>query len=94
MSIDRFILHCKMESRWVPHFLAMLEQMEQLGIQGRTQYVEILSDGQADFKPTFYMVDGDSPPMPLSGMSLPEPHRDIDGDTTFYAGRTDLPKHS
>ena len=42
-----------MKSRWVPHFLATLKYMQQLGSLGRSRKVCLYSDGDGDFRPRF-----------------------------------------
>lgn len=49
----KFTIKCEMKSRWVPHFLAMLKYMEQLGNIGGSRQVCIYSDGDGDFRPKF-----------------------------------------
>ena len=42
-----------MNERWIPHFLAMLKQMEYLGNIGSSKNVVFYSDGDGDFRPKF-----------------------------------------
>ena len=42
-----------MESRWIPHFLAMLKRMEYLGNEGSSRYVGLYADWDGDFQPKF-----------------------------------------
>ncbi len=49
----KFTIQCEMKDRWVPHFLAMLKYMEQLGNMGGSRRVAIYSDGDGDFRPKF-----------------------------------------
>lgn len=42
-----------MSERWVPQFLGMLQQMEELGDVGSSRQVSIFSDGDGDFRPRF-----------------------------------------
>lgn len=43
--------------RWVPQFVAMLAEMEQLGNIGSTKSLVFYSDGDGDFKPKFEFTD-------------------------------------
>lgn len=52
-DIVNFNVNCSMKSRWVPHFLAMLKYMEQLGGLGGSRKVALYSDGDGDFRPKF-----------------------------------------
>ena len=67
-----------MKSRWVPHFLAMLKYMEQLGDVGSSRAVTMFADGDGDFRPTFEW-DSKLP-------SEAKPVDDNDGDRTYDAG--------
>lgn len=49
----KFTIECEMPGRWVPHFLAMLKYMQQLGNLGGSHEVGIYADGDGDFKPIF-----------------------------------------
>ena len=49
----KFIIQCEMKARWVPHFLAMLRYMEQLGNLGGSRRVALYADGDGDFRPKF-----------------------------------------
>lgn len=49
----KFTIEVEMEDRWVPHFLAMLKYMEQLGSLGRSRCVSLYADGDGDFRPKF-----------------------------------------
>jgi len=73
-----FEIKCKMRSRWVPHFLAMLKYMQQLGSLGGSRIVSLYSDGDGDFRPKFQWDE-----------SLPsdvKPSNDDGGNKTFDAG--------
>ncbi len=73
-----FDIRVKMKSRWVPHFLALLKYMEQLGGLGSSRTVSFYSDGDGDYRPRFRWSS-----------SLPKPARhktDDDGDRFFDAG--------
>ncbi len=48
-----FTVECKIEERWIPHFMSMLKEMERLGDRGSTRVVGIVSDGDGDFRPKF-----------------------------------------
>ena len=48
-----FTITCKMRSRWVPHFLAMLKYMQYLGNIGSSREVTLYADGDGDFRPEF-----------------------------------------
>lgn len=48
-----FTITCTMKERWVPHFLAMLKYMEQLGGLGSSRKVALYADGDGDFRPHF-----------------------------------------
>jgi len=55
MKFDKttFVIECEMNSRWVPHFLAMLKYMQQLGSMGGSRKVSFYADGDGDFRPKF-----------------------------------------
>lgn len=67
-----------MRKRWVPHFLAMLKYMQQLGGLGGSRNVTFRVDGDGDFRPKFQW-DGS---LPSDG----QPVLDQDGDRTYDAG--------
>jgi hypothetical protein len=48
-----FAVECTMSERRVPHFLAALRRMEQLGDIGSSRFVAIYADGDGDFRPKF-----------------------------------------
>jgi len=73
-----FTIKCKMKSRWVPHFLAMLKYMQQLGVFGGSRMVSFFADGDGDFRPKF---EWDS-----SLSSDAKPISDSNGDRTYDAG--------
>lgn len=73
-----FTIKVTMRSRWVPHFLAMLKYMEQLGGLGSTRKVSIYSDGDGDFHPKFEWSDD----LPCDA----EPVKDDDGHRVYDAG--------
>lgn len=74
----RFIIQCEMPDRWIPHFLAMLKYMEQLGKLGGSRKVSIYSDGDGDFHPKFNW----NPDLP----SEAKPARDKGGNRLYDAG--------
>lgn len=49
----KFTIQCEMKARWVPHFLAMLKYMQQLGNMGGSRRVTLYADGDGDFRPKF-----------------------------------------
>jgi len=73
-----FTITCTMRSRWVPHFLAMLKYMQQLGGLGGSRDITFRSDGDGDFRPKFVWDDA----LP----STANPVCDNDGDRTYDAG--------
>lgn len=52
-DITEFTVKCRMKSRWVPHFLAMLKYMQYLGGVGGSRMVSFCADGDGDFRPKF-----------------------------------------
>lgn len=74
----KFTIECEMKTRWVPHFLAMLKYMQQLGSLGGSRTVSFYSDGDGDFRPKFTW--------PSDLPSDAAPIKDNDGDTTYDAG--------
>ena len=48
-----FTIKATMRSRWVPHFLAMLQYMQKLGSWGSSREVGLFADGDGDFRPKF-----------------------------------------
>lgn len=77
-DISEFTIKCRMRTRWVPHFLAMLKYMQQLGGMGGSRMVRFYSDGDGDFRPKFEW-----------DKSLPsdaKPIKDDDGNRTYDAG--------
>lgn len=77
-DIAEFTIKCRMKSRWVPHFLAMLNYMQQLGGLGGSRKVSLYADGDGDFRPKFEW-DASLP-------SDAQPVEDEDGDRTYDAG--------
>ena len=49
----KFTIEVEMKDRWVPHFLAMLKYMQQLGGAGCSRTVTFYADGDGDFRPKF-----------------------------------------
>ncbi len=74
----RFTIDCEMNSRWVPHFLAMLKYMQQLGSLGSTREVGFICDGDGDFRPKFNWDEN----LPSDA----KPVYDDCGDRTYDAG--------
>ena len=52
-DIKEFTIKIKMKTRWIPHFLSMLQYMEHLGKIGSSRMVTLFSDGDGDFRPEF-----------------------------------------
>ncbi len=73
-----FTLLCKMQSRWIPHFLAMLKRMEYLGNIGSSRTVSLYADGDGDFQPEFICVS--------SLLSDIKPKKDERGNHFYDAG--------
>ncbi len=76
--IVEFTIKVRMIPKWVPHFLAMLRQMQYLGAIGSSKWVSIMSDGDGDFRPTFEWAN-----------SLPEiadPRKSEDDEVRFDTG--------
>lgn len=74
----KFTIECEIKDRWVPHFLAMLKYMQQLGKLGSSREVTFYSDGDGDFRPEFKW----DPSLP----EIANPKRDISGDRLYDAG--------
>lgn len=73
-----FTVKCRMSERWIPHFLAMLKYMQQLGGLGGSRWVRFYADGDGDFRPKFEWDES----LPCDG----KPIRDDDGDRSYDAG--------
>ena len=73
-----FKIKCQMKPRWVPHFLAMLRYMQQLGNLGGSRKVCLYSDGDGDFRPKFEW------PHKLSDDA--KPVEDVGGNRVYDAG--------
>lgn len=74
----KFIIECEMKDRWVPHFLAMLRYMQQLGSRGSSRIVSLYADGDGDFRPKFQWKGT------LSAEA--KPVKDDGGNRTYDAG--------
>ena len=48
-----FTIKVTMRNRWIPHFLAMLKEMQYLGAVGSSREIALFSDGDGDFRPKF-----------------------------------------
>lgn len=46
-----------MRKRWVPYFLGMIAQMEQLGKLGSSRTLAFFADGDGDYRPEFEFSD-------------------------------------
>lgn len=67
-----------MRKRWIPHFLAMLKYMEQLGRLGSSREVTFYSDGDGDFRPKFKWDEN----LPSDAQAI----KDDNGNKFFDAG--------
>ena len=74
----KFTIRVEMQDRWVPHFLAMLKYMQQLGGIGASRRVCFLADGDGDFRPKFQW----SPAL----KSEAKPIKDENGNRLYDAG--------
>ena len=74
---QEFTIKCKMRKRWVPHFYAMLKQMERYGSLGCSRNLSFYSDGDGDFRPKFD-IDID--------VEEAEPRHNVDGACFYDAG--------
>lgn len=73
-----FTIKVTMKNRWIPHFLAMLKYMQQLGRVGGSRCITFMSDGDGDFNPQFEWDDSLS--------SDAKPVKDKNGDRWYDAG--------
>lgn len=48
MADKEFTIQCKMEERWIPHFLSMLREIEYNGNVGHSGGVAFFADGDGD----------------------------------------------
>jgi hypothetical protein len=78
MKEQEFTIKCKMNPRWIPHFLSMLKYMERLGNIGSSRRVSIFSDGDGDFRPKFEFSEDLN--------SKADPITNNNGDVTYDAG--------
>lgn len=77
MGPDKTItVKATMPERWVPHFLGMLQTMQDYGSVGMSRKVAIYSDGDGDFNPKFEWEP----------QEVAEPVSNVDGDVVFDAG--------
>ena len=78
-----FQVNVTMRERWVPHFVGMLQYMEQLGGWGASREVGLYADGDGDFRPEFKFIG-------IEGIEPAEPIKDSDqdhiGDRVYDAG--------
>lgn len=74
---QEFTIKCKMRKRWIPHFYAMLKQMERYGSLGSSRNIIFFSDGDGDFRPKF---DADIE------INEADPRSDVDGVCFYDAG--------
>lgn len=73
-----FTITVTMRDRWIPHFLAMLKYMEQLGGMGSSREVTFYADGDGDFRPKFEFAER----LPVAE----KPYVDDNGDRYYDAG--------
>lgn len=72
-----FTVKVTMKARWIPHFLAMLKQMQRLGEIGSSRGVHFFADGDGDFRPSFsWDITSD----------LATPKHETNGETYYDAG--------
>ncbi len=57
-ELTTITIRASMPTRWVPHFLGMLNRMEYLGNIGSSRRVSIFADGDGDFQPKFRIRRG------------------------------------
>lgn len=74
----KFTIEVEMRRRWIPHFLAMLKYMQQLGGLGGSRKVSFMADGDGDFRPKFKWDDR----LPSDAA----PVKDENGDRLYDAG--------
>lgn len=84
-------IKCTMKARWIPHFLAMLAEMEAYGSQGHSANVAMFADGDGDFNPQFSWDENkwgkDKLPSPINRKSNgQQPTQRVDCDAVFDAG--------
>lgn len=78
-EITEFQITCRVQTRWVPHFLGMLKEMQRLGSIGSSRNVTFFADGDGDYRPKFSWPDQLPPPAEPAGTKP-------NGDTFFDAG--------
>jgi hypothetical protein len=77
-NIKKFSIECEMPERWIPHFLAMLRYMQQLGMDKKSRIVSLYIDGENDMHPNFKWE--------ISLNESAEPIQDENGDRLYDAG--------
>lgn len=50
---ETFTIKVTMQTRWIPHFIGMLNFMQKMGGWGSSREVTFFSDGDGDFRPKF-----------------------------------------
>ena len=75
---QKFTIEVEMQTRWIPHFLAMLKKMQQYGSLGCSREITFYSDGDGDFRP-YFEWDETLP-------SEADPIKEINGNLYFDAG--------
>ena len=74
---SEFTIKVKMQDRWIPQFLSMLQHMQYLGGIGSSREITFFSDGDGDFRPTFsWDIE----------CELADPLNDTDGKRYYDAG--------
>ena len=76
-EIVEFDVHCKMNKAWANEFMSMLNLMQSFGEMGCSDHIDIYSDGDGDFRPTFETD---------FKYTKRDAHRSADGDFVFDAG--------
>lgn len=72
-----FTIKVKMQDRWIPHFLSMLQYMQHLGAMGSSREITFFSDGDGDFRPRFeWNIESE----------IAEPLNDTNGKRYYDAG--------
>ena len=54
----KFTVECEMEESWIQPFVSMLKRMEGDGQVGHSEVVGLYADGDGNFRPFDYKVDG------------------------------------
>ena len=78
----KLIIKCEMGDRWVPHFIAMLKYMQQLGSMGASRKVALYADGDGDFHPKFKFRRKGFKKLP----EVAKPIEDNNGNRLYDAG--------